>query len=174
MNILVAGIHGVGKTFLATQCAEQLGFIYVSASQLIREERDFATWNIDKYVGEIDENQVALISAVQRHNSNGRRLLLDGHFVLLDQGGRTSQIEASVFASLRLDRVILIENDLDTILFRNESRGSQRWSANLIKDLLSAERAHAQSVCRELELDLVVLMAPTVESFSKAVANGTV
>lgn len=44
MTVLVAGAHGVGKTFLAKPAAERLGFRYATASQLIREERGHATW----------------------------------------------------------------------------------------------------------------------------------
>ena len=39
MTIFVAGIHGVGKTFLAQPAAARLGMRYATASQLIREER---------------------------------------------------------------------------------------------------------------------------------------
>jgi len=44
MTIFVAGIHGVGKTYVAKPVAQRLGLRYATASQLIREERCRETW----------------------------------------------------------------------------------------------------------------------------------
>ena len=66
MTVLVAGAHGVGKTFLAKPAAERLGFRYATASQLIRDERGHATWTETRQVTQIDENQIALARAVAR------------------------------------------------------------------------------------------------------------
>lgn len=44
MNIFVAGVHGVGKTFLASQLPKALGLMQTSASKLIKEERALPDW----------------------------------------------------------------------------------------------------------------------------------
>ena len=87
MNIFVAGIHGVGKTYLASHAASGSGMTHTSASKLIKEERGQATWSADKRVAEVDANQQALAKAIRRHNELGIKLLLDGHFVLLNNAG---------------------------------------------------------------------------------------
>ena len=84
MNVFVAGIHGVGKTYVAGRLPPSYGLLHTSASKLIREERALPEWNTDKRVADVDENQVALASAVARYNGKGGRLLLDGHFILLN------------------------------------------------------------------------------------------
>ena len=82
MTLFIAGIHGVGKTYLAQPAAMRLGMHYATASQLIREERGLSSWNANKLVDSVAENQAALISAVRRIKNEDRSLLLDGHFVL--------------------------------------------------------------------------------------------
>ena len=81
MTIFLAGAHGVGKTFLGRPVAKRLGLLHATASELIRQERGRATWNTDRRVTEVDENQEALIAAVQRLSAEGTAVLLDGHFV---------------------------------------------------------------------------------------------
>jgi adenylate kinase len=82
MTIFITGIHGVGKTYLAKPAAQQLFLVYATASQLIREERGSMTWDKNKKVDEVAENQAALVRAVNRIKSNGDTLMLDGHLVL--------------------------------------------------------------------------------------------
>jgi adenylate kinase len=57
MTIFIAGIHGVGKTYLAKQAASEMGLKYATASQLIREERGHASWDSNKRVDEVENNQ---------------------------------------------------------------------------------------------------------------------
>lgn len=171
MNILVAGIHGVGKTYLASQSAESSGLLYTSASTLIREERLKVTWDRDKNVKEIDKNQVALASAVARHNEMGNRLLLDGHFVLFNENGSITLIEAAVFEDLRLGGVILVESDSQTIREHLEKRDERRWSVERVELLKNAEKDHAKEVCKALNLKLVVLLSPSVGEFAEALSS---
>ena len=44
MVIFLAGVHGVGKTFLGKPVAESLGFKHATASDLIREELGGQSW----------------------------------------------------------------------------------------------------------------------------------
>lgn len=73
----------------------------------------------------MDANQIALANAVTRHNEAGTRLLLDGHFVLLDAQGEFSPLAANVFKALRLDGVLLLEADANTIATRIRERDSR-------------------------------------------------
>ena len=107
MNIFVAGVHGVGKTFLTSRLPADLGLRHTSASKLIKEEATLQTWGVDKRVGDIEGNQLALTAAVRRHNTAGERLLLDGHFVLLDTVGNFVEIPVEVFRALQFQAVVL-------------------------------------------------------------------
>lgn len=171
MNIFVAGIHGVGKTFLASRAAPNAGLLHTSASKLIREERTSPTWGSDKRVTDVDANQIALATAIKRHNEVGTRLLLDGHFVLLDGEGEMIHLGADVFSSLSLSRVLLIEADVNTVAQRIEGRDQRQVSIDHLQAFMEAERNQAQKVCAEIHIPLAILLAPSVEEFLASINN---
>lgn len=171
MNILIAGVHGVGKTFLASQVPVSLGLMYTSASKLIKEERSLPEWSSDKRVDEVDANQMALVSAVARHNSNGTKLLLDGHFVLLDGNGKFSPLGASVFKGLNINGVILLEAAPELIAARISCRDGRHINIEGVEKFLSAERAQALEVCSSLGISLLVLETPNIDVFTEAIVS---
>jgi len=171
MNIFVAGIHGVGKTYLASRAAPVAGMFHTSASKLIKEERALSTWTNDKRVTDVDANQRALAAAIRRHNELGTRLLLDGHFVLLDTTGEMIRLEVGVFAALRLNGVILVETDTQTVAQRIEVRDQRRASLDHLQAFMEAERDQAQKVCAELHIPLTLLDSPLPEEFSASVVR---
>lgn len=172
MNIFVAGIHGVGKTHLASRLpAAGSDLIHTSASKLIREERALPDWNPDKRVSDVDDNQVALAAAVARHNASETALLLDGHFVLLSQDGEFLPLESKVFKSLNLSAVVLIEDDPREIASRVSNRDGLQREAGWLEMFLARERTQAELVCRELNLPLRILVSPNDEDFANAVKS---
>ena len=143
MNVFVAGIHGVGKTHLASRAAPAVGMVHTSASTLIGEERALTTWSDDKRVIDVDANQRALAAAVQRYNEAGTRLLLDGHFVLLTAASELTRLEVDVFASLNLDAVVVIEADPQTVAQRIKARDQRRVDVAHLREFMKAERNQA-------------------------------
>lgn len=166
MNIFIAGGHGVGKTFLTGRLQLPSGMFATSASKLIKEERGQANWNVDKRVAEVDENQVALASAVRRHNDAGTRLLLDGHFVLLDAEGALIPLSAEVFATLNLSGVILLQAHADVVAQRILERDGREADLSEITAVAAAEQAQANQVCCELGLTMVTMPSPRLEEFA--------
>ncbi|OOO02136.1 MAG: hypothetical protein USCGTAYLOR_01638 [Chromatiales bacterium USCg_Taylor] len=161
----------VGKTYLATHAAPDTGMFHTSASKLIKEERALATWTDDKRVTDVDANQRALAAAVRRHNGAGTRLLLDGHFVLLNADGEMTRLDVDVFASLALDSVVLIEADPQTVAQRIEERDQRQASLDQLQIFLETERAQAKKVCAELQIPLTILLSPSLEEFAAAIPH---
>ncbi len=171
MNILVAGIHGVGKTYLASRAAPFAGMTHTSASKLIKEERELSTWSSNKRVIEVDENQIALAAAVRRHNEAGTRLLLDGHFVLLGKSDELILLDGGVFATLNLHSVILVEEDLQTVARRIADRDQRNVSIDHMQAFMKAERSQAQTICTALHIPLTILISPSPDEFIASVAE---
>ncbi|MDO8990062.1 MAG: ATP-binding protein [Sideroxyarcus sp.] len=169
MNIFVAGVHGVGKTHLASRLPEAFGMTHTSASKLIREERAMPNWGADKKVNDIDGNQAALATAVKRHNTAGTRLLLDGHFVLLNDQREFSRLEPTVFASLNLNGVILLEDAPQTIAQRIQERDDRKEDIKHIAEFIAVERQQAETVCHILGIPLHVLNCPRTDTFCEAI-----
>lgn len=171
MNIFLAGIHGVGKTYLSAQLPANLGLIHASASTLILEERALPNWGTDKLVADIDENQAVLIQAVKRHNDAGTRLILDGHFVLLNAQGKFSPLEVKLFSSLDLDGVVLLEAEPGVIVTRINERDRVPRDEGEIAAFMAEERRQARAVCGALNIQMVILMSPGPNQFADVVGR---
>ncbi|MDI4633138.1 AAA family ATPase [Pelomonas sp. V22] len=169
MTVFLAGVHGVGKTYLAKQACESLGVRHATASQLIREERGSASWTAEKLVQEIDANQVALVTAVNRIRELGHQLLLDGHFVLRTQPSVHESIGAEVFGQLGIKAVIVLTAPDELVLSRLRERSDQTWTAEEVGELAKIESAQAAAIAKKLMLPCVSLHCPSVEKLSQAI-----
>jgi adenylate kinase len=170
MTVFVAGVHGVGKSFLCQRYVNDCSVVYESASGLIRKERAQVHWSTDKKVAHIDDNQIALRTAVQRIITTGQSLLLDGHFVLINDKSEFVALEPSVFQDIGITGVVLLEADAGVIASRLAARDSSR-SAVDIGLFLERERAQAHYVCQELSVPLHILDQPDFPEFSKVVSS---
>lgn len=168
MTVLVAGPHGVGKTFLAKPAAQRLGFRYATASQLIREERGHATWTETRQVTQIDENQLALVKAVARILDGGEQLLLDGHLVLRSRPDEHERLAESIFRSLRCRRIVVLTAPVEVLLERLTARGDQTWTAAELAAFSEAEIRHGEVVAAALNIDLAILASPSDTDFDAA------
>lgn len=170
MTVFVAGVHGVGKSFLCQRYADEFSVAYESASGLIRKERALADWSVDKKVKNVDENQLALKSAVKRIIKGGQPLILDGHFVLINAASDFVKLESSVFQDIEITGVVVLEADVNTIQSRLAARDSAK-SAVDIGVFLEHERAQARKVCQELSIPFQVLQQPDFLEFSAVVTS---
>lgn len=164
MTIFVAGIHGVGKSFLCRHYAAQRKVVHATASALIKQELAEETWTHGKRVKDIAENQAALIRAVEKHWISKKRLLLDGHFVLRNNEGKLEPIDTFIFHALKIQGVALVQAPDHVVQSRLRERGEYS-SLKDINDFLVEERAHAEVVCTELAVPLVILDDPNKSIF---------
>jgi adenylate kinase len=169
MTVFVAGVHGVGKSYLCQQYEGVFTAIHESASGLIRKERALVDWSVDKKVSDIDSNQAALCRAVERICSAGKNLLLDGHFVLIGERAEFLPIDVSVFESLSISGVVLIEAEPALILSRLAARDLSKSVVD-VSLFVQAERLHARAVCDRLDIPLYVLHEPDFGEFSQVVS----
>jgi len=169
MNIFVAGIHGVGKSYLASRTAESVGLLHTSASRLIKEERSLSTWSENKVVTDVDANQLALTNAIKRKNNAGISLLLDGHFVLLGEDHLMIRLESRVFESFNLLGVILIQEDPLIVAQRILERDKREENPQFLREFIDAEKRQAQVVCNDVNLPLIELMSATAGDFAEAI-----
>lgn len=169
MTVLVAGAHAVGKTYLAKPAAQQLGLRYATASQLIREERGHATWTTTRQVTQIDENQVALVSAVARILDGGEQLLLDGHLVLRRGPNDHQCLAEPVFRGLRCRRIVILTAPVQVLLSRLKARGDETWNAEELAAFSEAEVQHGKVVAASLGIPAIVLESPDADSFVAAI-----
>lgn len=164
MVVFLAGVHGVGKTFLGKPAAESLGFQYATASSLIRSELDDKqNWTENKRTKNVDNNQEALVASVSRIiKANKSVLILDGHFVLRSEHGDLVSLSPDLFKRLGVTSVILLEAPASIVAERLAARGAPS-SLGEIEELADAERKNAQNVCDEIKAPLIKLSTPSSE-----------
>lgn len=153
--IFVSGIHGVGKTYFCNMIEKKLGIKNYSASQIIagRREKGFSQ---DKFVADIDDNQVLLLDAVNELRQAGEEFILDGHFCLLNEKGVITKIPMKTFTLLKPDTMILLLQSPKIIAERRYQRDGIRQDECIINDFQEAEKAYATEIARQLNIPLVV------------------
>jgi len=171
MTVFVGGIHAVGKTFVLKPICEGLGVRHATASQLIKEQRGLENWTVSRQVDAIDQNQKALVAAVQRLEKDGERIVLDGHFVLRRSVNVHEIIGIETFSQLMVHGVILLEASVPTIADRLRQRGDVTWSQTEISTFSQKESQHAEFVCKELQIPFVKLKAFSEDDVRKAVVE---
>ncbi|ATN11240.1 hypothetical protein CRN80_17055 [Pseudomonas sp. FDAARGOS_380] len=165
MVVFVAGVHGVGKTYLCERFATVSGIQHASASALIKSELKTSNWESDKLVSDIDSNQIALTVAVKRITENSRRLLLDGHFILKKHDNTLAAVHEHTFKDLNLSLICLIESEAETIRQRLISRDSNAFSGN-IENFLQEEKSRAHYISKLFDIPLIILKNPSEQEFN--------
>lgn len=153
--IFVSGIHGVGKTYFCNLVKEKLGIKNYSASQLIAErgKKDFLA---DKYVLDIDKNQLLLLDAINELRQTGREFILDGHFCLLNEEGVITRIPMETYTLLKPDTMILLLENPKIIAERRFQRDGIRQDECAIIDFQEAEKVYATEIAEKLNIALEV------------------
>lgn len=153
--IFLSGIHGVGKTFFCNLVKKELGIKSYSASQLIAEKRSNG-FTADKFVSDIDDNQLLLIRAVDKLRQNEDEFILDGHFCLLNANGEITRIPYNTFEMLNPDTIILLTEKPDIISERRFQRDGIMQDICEIREFQEAEKQYAQEVSQNFRVPLQI------------------
>ncbi len=167
MIILVAGVHGVGKSYLCSEYAKHSGVNHKSASQIIKEQLSESAWTNRLFASDIEKNQKALVSGIEKYKESGI-LLLDGHFVLINKNNQLVDIPIETYSSLNLSGIILIESDIETIKNRINNRDSSLPNIDF-EQFINREHFNATKVSLNLNLPLEILANPNQLSFSESI-----
>lgn len=147
--VFFAGVHGVGKTTACRLLWEPAGFHCVTASAIIKAAKGDV--NSSKRVADVDENQRLLVESVGNLRCSWDRLLMDGHFVIMNHQGVPELIDVSVFEKLSPSVIVCLEDDPAVILERLRDRDSQVPIAN-VEAMQDTEIAHAERVAQHLDV----------------------
>jgi adenylate kinase len=171
MTIFVGGVHAVGKTYVLKPVCESLGIRHATASQLTKEQRGLSNWTASRQVGDIEENQRALIAAVTRLEQDEEALVLDGHFVLRRSPGVHEEIGVDTFDQLMIRGVILLETPSAIVAERLLQRGDTTWQEAEITHFAERESEHATTVCQQLSVPLIKLSSFSMADVQRAISN---
>ncbi len=148
--IFIGGVHGVGKSSLADKMISPFGFTNISASSIIKEEGAFL--EILKRVESPDENQKLLLKGLAKHQKYKPRILLDGHFTLLNTKNEVTKIDINVFNSIKPNAIILKSASVDSVYDRLLKRDRVVWDKKLILSFQNMEYEHAHHIAHQLNV----------------------
>lgn len=153
--VFVGGVHGVGKSTICRDVFGTLGYECVTASSLISaygQETDH-----DKRVDHVEENQSILLNALDKAKAKNGRLLLDGHYSLINGQGEIKLIDVEVFRAMRPNHLILIKGKPDEIARRLQARDKKLWTESFLSKFQEAEEAHARHVAKDIGVPLRII-----------------
>lgn len=166
--IFLGGVHGVGKTSMCDGISEKFGLKVISASAIIRAEREHPSPDSRTAVSNVGGNQGLLIRGVQRLVIDAPGdYLLDGHFALRTLAGKIEEIDAAVFNLMGVNGLVCLVDEPTAIARRLTARDGDDHDVDAIAQLQAAELGSAESVSRTLGLGLKVVQAFDVRAFEE-------
>jgi len=153
--VFLGGVHGVGKSTICNEIFKGFGYQCVSASSLISAYGRVT--DHDKRVEHIEENQLVLLEAIDKAKEKNWRLLLDGHFTLINGHGEVVPVDVEVFRAMNPNQLILIKGNSDEITNRLQSRDKKTWTNSFVSKFQKAEEDHARYVAKSIGVPLRII-----------------
>ena len=147
--LFLAGIYGVGKSTLGETLSQRQGIPFYSAGDLISQVNG-EKYGANKVVADKVGNQDILALQINRLLKQYDRILLAGHFCIVNKHGEVDCLPQDAFKNLHLDKIILLEATEEQILEHLRARDSKKYSSELVEALMQTEREMAYAVSAEL------------------------
>lgn len=161
--LMLGGIHGVGKSFLCKRIKETCKCEIYSASQLMR---DYYQNKVDdnKRVEDIKLNQNILLSAINTYVPRESRIILDGHFCLLNTNNNVLEIPFETFQSIGVNGIIVLTDNADIIINRLNARDGTQYSSDFVNNFQDKEINYAKLIAKKLNVELLVCKNPVYDN----------
>lgn len=157
-NILLSGVHGVGKGFFLEKISEEIiGYNIYSASALIEKYKPSTDAGYKK-VRNVKKNQDILIKAIKEikmGDENG--FILDGHLCIFDGEENAVRIPENFFYETQIEGIVLLQDRPNAILGRINARDGQEISAQSIEKIQQEEQRFAEDLWRKYKIPYVVI-----------------
>ena len=150
----VGGVHGVGKSTLCKKVSLLGGYQHIAASSLINPQKERIS--PDKHVNNIANNQTLLLRNLELAKAKYCRVLLDGHFTLINKELGIEPVDVQIFNSMNLKELILIKDCPNRIASRLRNRDNKKWDISFVKKFQKEEEKHAKYVSEQIRVPLRV------------------
>lgn len=147
----IAGIHGVGKTFLCNQIVDKFNFKTYSASKLIEEFKQ-EKFDNNKKIKDINNNQEYLIRAINRIRSKKDIFVLDGHFCLLNSESQVTRIPEDTFLKISPNAILVLHDTVNNIIKRLQNRDHVTYDVDLIDTFQKEELKYSLEIAEILQV----------------------
>lgn len=152
--IFIAGVHGVGKTFLCNRIKREIEISIYSASELLKEDKEINYIRYEK-TDDFMENQKRLLEIVKKKNGVSE-YILEGHFCLMNDRGRIENIPVSMFRQFEMKGILLLIGNPKKIQYRIRTRKTESEDIEIRKiiELQEHEIAYGSMVSKILDVPI--------------------
>lgn len=172
-TIALVGLSGVGKSTLIQKVCNEVQFQALSASQLIKNQKETYTKHDELRFHNIDDNQCLLIEGFKQALDHKQKLiLLDGHTIIETASGLT-EVSATVFKEIGINQFVFLAEEAKTI-FQRRSKDNKRKRATVTIENLDDYQMRAIEVTTRIALELkipVTLLTSENTSVFKSILN---
>lgn len=168
--VALVGVSGVGKSSLLSRLTSECSFLHLQAGKLIKQEKEIAmrseVSSEDLRLGCVTENQSLLVDGFRRATEGVNGLVvLDGHTVIDGSDGLV-EVPSYVFASLKLQHLVFLQEEPRTILDRRAGDAVRRRPQRSVEELYSHQLA-GLSAATKIALELNIPMTIITPSHSR-------
>lgn len=155
--VILGGIHGAGKTHVASRIAPGLGMLHVTAGSLLR----IGSIRLPmKAVRDVDANQYRILDGLETLEKTARMdIILDGHFCLITVERVVRRIPTKFFRRIAPAGIAVLDVEPQLAATRLKAKGHSTWETELLQELRQEELAHAEDVARDLHVPFSVWRA---------------
>ena len=136
--IFVAGVYGVGKSYLCNAISDEMGIPFYSAGDLIAE-RNGEKYGRNKKVIDKKNNQKILIKCIEEKIVKNN-IILAGHMCVFDKNGDITKIDLKQLENMHIMNMILLTAKIDRVYNNLLTRDRVDYSITTLKNLMSLER----------------------------------
>lgn len=154
--IIVCGIHGVGKDYYCNNLKLKEGVNNYTASQLINQSIPLRQ-NQTKRIDQIEDRQYALLKAVNQISTQEKDFILNAHLSLINEKGEIERISLSVFQSMPITEIHLVECSAAEIKKRIYNRNAILWDEGFIRVFMEEEKNCAIELSKILKVPLHIV-----------------
>ena len=154
-TIFVAGAYGVGKSTLCDILSRGMNVPAYSAGDLISKVNG-EKYGANKAVQDKDNNQDILACVVAEKLKQEAKIILAGHFCIFDAHNRVDKLPSSVFEKLQIEKILLLEADIERIIDNLNNRDGKQYTKEQIAALLVEEHSVARKVANAIGCPLYI------------------
>lgn len=148
--IFVAGVYGVGKSYLCKKVADSTNIKYYSAGDLISEING-EQYGDNKKVSDVDDNQNILIRCIEEKIKT-QNIILAGHMCIFDRAGNISRIDLKQIEKMHIKCLILLRADISLVKNNLEKRDNIEYPFDIILNLMETEKEQFYKLSSMLNL----------------------
>jgi adenylate kinase len=157
--IFVGGIYGVGKTTFCRRISAQYKIKYLSASKLIKDEKDkkaLSRLKDERLTDEnIDQNQNHLMSAYG-DMQHIEWEILDGHFCLINSENIIRKLPAEIYRLFMPQLIVVVIDEIKIIQKRLLERDKKLYNLKMLETFQIYEMEHAMCISKLVDAQIII------------------